>query len=153
MRKSIAGKDSQEKKKWPTSEVNIRVTREILGSHFVKWILTTYIKIVKLLVTMTQGDGCSFRGVFPVCSLVLAIYLASFPFGWDSGILLSPPKEHGGRNVRLTLVCFWSHVPQVVKVQWAAETLWPAGCLLRFRVLNEVLDCFTGCWQVIQILL
>lgn len=60
------------------AEVNIKVTQDILGSHFVKWILTTRIKMVRLLIIKIQGSRCSsWRGAggrlswwFTVCTLV-----------------------------------------------------------------------------------
>ena len=41
------------------AEVSVKVTQDILGSHFVKWILTTCIKMVRLLLIKIQGRrGC-----------------------------------------------------------------------------------------------
>lgn len=97
-------------RKMTHAEVNTKVTQEILRSHFVKWILTTYIKIVKLTVTKIQGSGCSqgegWRAGGIHCLYLSVGFLPSFVFFSDGMVeLFLHPRSCSGRIGWLTFVC------------------------------------------------
>lgn len=109
-------------RKMTHAEVNSRVTQEISGSHFVKWILTTYIKIVKLPVTKIQGSGCSqgegWRAYGIHCLYLSVGFLPSFVFSSGGMVeLFLHPRSSSGRIGWLTFVCSWLHGSFIVKVQ------------------------------------